>query len=93
MTLAALSNRDLDEGRPASRSEAPVAPPALLNWSGDTASLILEMKRLGGCETDSELAGLLGRESSAVAQWRKRKSVPERALLRLAILLGNAGRV
>ncbi|HEX9933347.1 MAG TPA: hypothetical protein VGB08_10945 [Allosphingosinicella sp.] len=40
---------------------------------------IAELRRAAGARSDAELASLLFIQRSAVAQWRKRGSVPERA--------------
>lgn len=91
MTLAAAGNRSFQSEAPLFRRGSPAGASLLLSWPGDTTSLIFEMKRLADCETDAELASLLGKEPSAVAQWRKRKAVPEQALLRFTSLLGRRG--
>lgn len=54
---------------------------ALTVWPGDVDSLITEMKRRAGVRTDQELARFLGTAQSTVANWRKRGSVPNAALL------------
>lgn len=59
----------------------------LLEWGGDTDSLIREMKLFARCETDGELAAFLGKARTAVANWRSRQLVPESAILRLAFRL------
>lgn len=48
---------------------------------------IVDMKRQAKCETDAELAKFLGRNKSTIAQWRRRKSVPRSAKLRLEFRL------
>lgn len=55
---------------------------ALTDWSGDTPSLIAEMKRRAGVATDSELAGFMGVAQSTVSHWRNRGRIPESALLK-----------
>jgi hypothetical protein len=56
-------------------------PIKLTDWNGDSDSLIVEMKRRAGVRTDGELATRLGLSQSAVAHWRRRKAVPQSALL------------
>jgi hypothetical protein len=46
------------------------------------------LKREVGAATDSELASLLGIQRSAVAQWRRRSKVPEKARLKVKFLVG-----
>lgn len=59
----------------------------LTSWEGDTASLVLEMKRLAGVRTDSELANFLGLNQSTVSTWKRRGAVPQQVLLTLQIRL------
>ncbi|MFD1787741.1 helix-turn-helix domain-containing protein [Sphingomonas floccifaciens] len=54
---------------------------ALTEWSGDTASLLAEMKRRAGVRTDQELARFMGAAQSTVSNWRKRDAIPEAAIL------------
>jgi len=44
---------------------------------------IEEMKQLLDVKTDGELADALGLQKTAVAQWRRRQSIPSHAMLRL----------
>lgn len=60
---------------------------ALRAWEGDVSSLILEMKRLSGVRTDTELAEFLGVNQSTVSTWKRRKFVPDQVLLTLEIKL------
>lgn len=62
----------------------------LTDWQGDVASLIGEMKRRAGVGTDQELAHFMGSAQSTVANWRKRKRVPEAALLRYERALADS---
>ncbi|WP_242414713.1 hypothetical protein [Sphingomonas panni] len=56
-------------------------------FDGDCAAVIAAMKLRARCETDGELADFLHKTRSSVAQWRRRRAVPESAVLRLLILL------
>lgn len=61
---------------------------ALIDWEGDTASLILEMKRRAGVRTDSELAAVIGRTQGAISHW-KRNGVPKPILLGFEEAIGQ----
>ncbi|MCP3735966.1 hypothetical protein M9979_13920 [Sphingomonas sp. RP10(2022)] len=69
----------------------PIRPVSPQDHSAITASecgdAIVQMKRLARCETDAELAAFLGKGKTAVAQWRRRRLVPEGAILRLLNLV------
>lgn len=56
-----------------------------------TKALIRLMKVSLQCETDGELASRLGVSKGAVAQWRRRNSVPERISIRFQLLAGDGG--
>lgn len=53
----------------------------------DVAVSIRAMKERSGTTTDAELALFMGRERSAVAMWRHRGSIPEKAELQFARLM------
>lgn len=59
----------------------------LTAWTGDTLSLITEMKRRAGVKTDTELAEILGLSQSTVSTWRRRNIVPDQVILKLEIAL------
>jgi hypothetical protein len=67
------------------------SPKPLTGWTGDTASLLAEMKRQGGVTTDDQLARFLGVAQSTVSHWRRRSEIPESALLRAERLLSAGG--
>lgn len=54
----------------------------LTDWTGDTPSLIAEMKRRAGVRTDRDLATFMGVAQSTVSHWRARGQVAESAVLR-----------
>ena len=54
----------------------------LLADNSDVESKLDRMKLLSRCETDAELAALIGITGSAIAQWRRRGAIPKRATLR-----------
>lgn len=59
----------------------------LTDWTGDTPSLIAEMKRRAGVRTDRDLATFMGVAQSTVSHWRTRDHVTEAAILRFEKLL------
>ncbi|MGC4251655.1 MAG: helix-turn-helix domain-containing protein [Sphingobium sp.] len=61
----------------------------LSEWPGDTASLLIEMRRRAGVRTDQELAKFMGVAQSTVANWRKRDAVPNSAILKFEFALDN----
>lgn len=64
---------------------------ALTDWSGDTASLIAEMKRRAGVRTDRDLASFLGVAQSTVSHWRARGQVPASSVHRFERMLASGG--
>lgn len=54
----------------------------LTDWGGDVDSLLTEMKRRAGVNTDTELARIIGTSQSNVSTWRKRGAVPQSVLLK-----------
>lgn len=64
---------------------------SLTEWYGDVDSLLAEMKRRAGVSTDVELSEFMGITQGAIANWRRRSSVPESALLSFERQLASDG--
>lgn len=54
----------------------------ITDFTGDIESVLTEMKRRAGVQTDTELAQAIGTSQSNISTWRKRGAVPKAALLR-----------
>jgi hypothetical protein len=48
-------------------------------FEGTVDEIIATMREITGAKSDAELAGMLDLQRSAIAQWKKRQSVPEKA--------------
>lgn len=57
-----------------------------------SAEMIRAMKMRAGIETDTELAAFVSRSPSAVAQWRRKDTVPEAALVRFETRMRALGK-
>lgn len=51
-----------------------------LQFEGSVEQIIAQMRAATGAASDADLARLLGLQRSAIAQWKKRGSVPAKAL-------------
>lgn len=66
---------------------------ALPVFTGTVAEIIDQMKSAMGLATDAELAEILEIEPSAIAQWKKRDRVPERAKRKVGQYMVSGGRI